>query len=185
MKPECSLPHSQVRTTCLYPEPAQFTTHFLKIHFNIILPLTTGSPQWSLSLRFLHQNPVHASPLHHSSYIPRPSHYSRFYHLHNSGWVVQITKFLIIWFCSHPSYLVPLRPKYSQYPILKHPQLTFLPHCQQPSFTPKQNNRQNYSPYRMINQGINFPCSVGLPWVRLCCCHCCCFCCTVAAKSSL
>jgi hypothetical protein len=37
-------------------------------------------------------------------------------------------------------YLVPLRPKYfSQHPILKHPQ------CQRPSFTPIQNNKQNYS----------------------------------------
>jgi hypothetical protein len=36
-----------------------------------------------------------------------------------------------------PCYLVPLRPKYSpQQPILKHPQPTFLPQCEQPSFTP-------------------------------------------------
>jgi len=43
-----------------------------------------------------------------------------------------------------PSYLVPLRPKYSpQQPILKHPQPTFLPQCEQPSFTPIRNNRQN------------------------------------------
>ena len=34
-------------------------------------------------------------------------------------------------------YLVPPRPKYSpQHPILKHPQPTYLPLCQRPSFTP-------------------------------------------------
>ena len=35
------------------------TTHFLKIHLNIIFPSAPGSPQWPLFLRFPHQNPVY------------------------------------------------------------------------------------------------------------------------------
>jgi hypothetical protein len=77
--------------------------------------------------------------------MPRPSHSSRFYHTHNSGWGVQIIKLLIMRFSPLP-YLVSLRAKYSpQHPILKHPQSTFFPQCQRPSFTPIQNKRQNYS----------------------------------------
>ena len=36
-------------------------SHFLKSRINIILPSMSGSRQWSLSLRFPHQNPVHTS----------------------------------------------------------------------------------------------------------------------------
>ena len=66
------------------------TTDFLKIHLNIILPSAYGSPQWSLSLTFPHQNPVHASPLPHTRHMPRPSHSSRFYNAKNIMWSVQI-----------------------------------------------------------------------------------------------
>ena len=88
MEPEGTLPHSQVPTTCPCPEPARSspypTSHFLKTHLNII-PCMPRSPQWCLSLRFPHQNPVHVSPLPHTRHMPRPSHSSRFYHLHNIG----------------------------------------------------------------------------------------------------
>jgi len=61
------------------------TSHFLKNHLNIMLPSTPGSPQWSLSLRFPHDSPVHAAPLSHTCYMPRLSHPSRFYHPNNIG----------------------------------------------------------------------------------------------------
>ena len=76
-EPEGSLPHSQVPATCPYPEPVRSPiSHLLKIHLNIILPSAPGSPQWSLSLQFPHQNPIHAPPLPHTLHMPRPSHSS-------------------------------------------------------------------------------------------------------------
>jgi hypothetical protein len=50
----------------------------LKIHFNIILLPANCSFKWSLSLRFLHQNPVWISPLPHMCCMPRPTHSSWF-----------------------------------------------------------------------------------------------------------
>ena len=35
------------------------TSHLLEIHSNIIHPSTPRSPQWSLSLQFPHQDPIH------------------------------------------------------------------------------------------------------------------------------
>src|SRR5215468_9485111 len=61
MEPESSLPYSQVPAT---------PSNFLKNHLNIILPSTSGSPQWPLSLRFPHQHPVHPFLLPHTRHMP-------------------------------------------------------------------------------------------------------------------
>ena len=65
MEREGSLPHSQAPGTCPNPEPDPSSPYplpyFLKIHLNIILPSTPGSPNWYLSLRFSHQKPVYVT----------------------------------------------------------------------------------------------------------------------------
>jgi hypothetical protein len=61
------------------------TSHFLKIHLNIILPSTPGSPEWAFSLRFSYQNTVYASPRTQTRYIPRPSHSSLLCHQYSIG----------------------------------------------------------------------------------------------------
>ena len=44
------------------PNPVHIpTSHFLEIHPNIIHPSTPRSPQWSLSLRFPHKDPIRPS----------------------------------------------------------------------------------------------------------------------------
>ena len=71
-------------------------SHLLKIHLNIILPPMSWSPQWSLSIRFPHQNLVNNSPFLHTCNMSRPSKPSRFYHPYNIGWGVQIIKLFIM-----------------------------------------------------------------------------------------
>ena len=47
------------------------TSHFLNIHFTIILPSMSEASKWSLSFRFPHQNPVYISPLPQTCYVSR------------------------------------------------------------------------------------------------------------------
>ena len=94
------------------PNPAHIpTSHLLKIHPNIIRPSTPRSPQWSPSLRFPHQDPIHPPLFTHMHHMPSPSHSSR--HPHNIGWGVQIIWLLIMQSPPFPHYLVPPRSKYS------------------------------------------------------------------------
>jgi hypothetical protein len=66
---------------------------------------------------------------------------------YNYSWrTVQVAKLLVMQFSPTSYHFIPVWYKYSpQHPVLKHPQSTFLPYCQRPSFTPIQNHRQNYS----------------------------------------
>ena len=59
------------------------TSHFLKIHLNIIFPSTSGSSMWPLSLRFSPPKLCIDFSFSHTSYMPRPSHSSRFDHPNN------------------------------------------------------------------------------------------------------
>ena len=69
----------------IYPHPTSWRSVLI-----ISTHLRLRSPQWSLSLRFPHQDPVHPPLLTHTRHMPSPSHSSRFYHPHNIGWGVQV-----------------------------------------------------------------------------------------------
>ena len=62
------LTHKRPPTVSILGQPNPVhkpTSHFLEIHLNIIHPSTPRSPQWSPSLRFPHQDPIHplSSPI--------------------------------------------------------------------------------------------------------------------------
>ena len=69
----------------IYPHPTSWRSILI-----LSTPSTPRSPQWSLSLRFPHQDPIHLPLLTHTRHMPSPSHSSRFYHPRNIGWAVQI-----------------------------------------------------------------------------------------------
>ena len=96
------------------PNPVHIpTSHLLEIHPNTIHPSRPRSPQWSLSLRFPHQDPIHPPLRTYTRHMPSPSYSSRFYPPHNIGWGVQIIWLLVMQSPPFPRYLVTPRSKYS------------------------------------------------------------------------
>ena len=110
------------------------TSYFLKIHLNIILPSTPGSPWWFLSFRFPHQNPVYASPISHTRHTPRHIILLDFITRAILGEAYRSFSSSLCSFLHSPvisSLVGPNIPP--QHPILEHPQPAFLPQCQRPS----------------------------------------------------
>jgi hypothetical protein len=75
-----------------------------------------------------------------------PAHPPRLDHSTYTWQRTQVMKLLVTQFSPPICHFICLQSKYSpQHTVLKHPQSTFLPKCQRPSFVPIH-HRQNYSP---------------------------------------
>ena len=123
-------------------------SHSLNIHFNIILPCTSRSSKFSFSRRTSDQNYVWTSPVSNTCHIPRLSHSSWFGHPNNIWWGVQtitcITAPYVVFYT--PPLPLPLRSSiFLGTLLLNNISLCFSLIVGETSFTPIQNNRQNYS----------------------------------------
>ena len=113
-----------------YPHPTSWRS-ILILSTHLCLGLPSGSfPPVSPP------RPYTPPLLTHTRHMPSPSHSSRFYHPHNIGEEYKSFSSSLCNLLHSPVTLSLLGPNI---------QLPFLPQCQRPSFTPIQNNRQNYS----------------------------------------
>ena len=101
--------------------PVHAPSHFLSIHFNIILPSRPRYSKRSLSLRFPHWKLARTYRISHMCYMPSQPFSSWIGHPNNNWWTVQLIKPFLMQPSPFPRYLVPLRLKYlSQHPTLEH-----------------------------------------------------------------
>ena len=124
-----------------------------KMHFNIIFPSTFRFSKW-FYLRFPHRKPVRIS-----SAPIRATYPAHLIHLGLINRIIFVEEYksLSSSLCSHlhslltrpllgPNILlITLFLNSPHHPILEHLQTTFLRQCERPSFTPIQNNTQNYT----------------------------------------
>ena len=100
--------------------------------------------KWSLSIRFLHQNPACTSL--HTCHMTSPSNSSWLDHHINISWGAQITKLLNMQGPPVYCFLLPLRPKcISQHPILTAHSAYVLPLVWQPKLNTPAKQEQQYS----------------------------------------
>ena len=132
------------------------TSYFLKIHFNIILPLTPGSSNWFVSLSFPHKNPLCTIPLRHTYYMPHPPHSPWFDHPNNIWWAV-ITKLLLMQsssLSSRPSYA-----KISSSAAYSRASSAYIPPAVWQSFNPiniSKNYTRTYNSQSLCTRGVHF-----------------------------
>jgi hypothetical protein len=118
-----------------YPEPRQSSpyAHFLKIHFNIILPSTPGSPQWSLYLRFSYQTLYTSLP---SLFTLHALPISFFSIISPKIYLVSSTEHEALHYVifSLPCYLIPLQAQPSESPNYLTSTCFLIKFCNQFSF---------------------------------------------------
>ena len=123
----------------IYPHPTSWRSIlilFTHLRLGLLIGLfPSGFATKTLNTPSAHPYAPHAQPISYFS-ILSPAQY----------WVRSINHLAPRYAVSSIPPLPRPSSKYSpQHHVHKHPMLPFLPQCQRPSFTPIQNNRQNYS----------------------------------------